>query len=66
MLQQIDLEKLGRQRPAVFASALSEYLFCFSLLMTSMMAVSSPQYHPTNYSPRAPSLVSNVRLELYP
>ena len=37
--EQIDLEKLGRQRPAVFSSTLSEMLFCFSLLTTSMMAV---------------------------
>lgn len=34
-----DLEKLGRQRPEAFASALSEILFCFSLLGSMFMAV---------------------------
>jgi hypothetical protein len=34
-----DLEKLGRERPEVFASALAEIFFCFSLLASMLMAV---------------------------
>jgi len=34
-----DLEKLGRQRPEVFVSPLSECSFCFSLLASILMAV---------------------------
>ncbi|KAB5511645.1 major facilitator superfamily domain-containing protein [Coniochaeta sp. 2T2.1] len=36
-LAQFDLDKLGRQRPEVFKSALSEIFFCFSLLASMLM-----------------------------
>ena len=39
-IQLAELEKLGRQRPAVFSSAISEILFCSSLLISMLMAVS--------------------------
>jgi hypothetical protein len=42
-LDQVDIEKLGRQRPSVFSSTWSELMFCFSLLSTSMMAVSDDE-----------------------
>ena len=35
---QLDLDRLGRQRPAVFASTLREVLFCTSLLISMLMA----------------------------
>ncbi|PKS06296.1 hypothetical protein jhhlp_007044 [Lomentospora prolificans] len=34
----IDVEKLGRQRPAILPSALSEVAFCFSILASMIMA----------------------------
>lgn len=37
---ELDLELLGRQRPAVFSSTLQEVLFCSSLLVSMLMAVS--------------------------
>ncbi|KAK0704521.1 major facilitator superfamily domain-containing protein, partial [Lasiosphaeris hirsuta] len=38
MDHEADLEKLGRQRPAVFPNLLCEILFCSSLLMSMFMA----------------------------
>ncbi|KAK0650303.1 Drug resistance protein [Lasiodiplodia hormozganensis] len=34
----VDVEKLGRQRPAVFKTNYAEYCFCFSLLASMFMA----------------------------
>lgn len=39
----IDVEKLGRQRPAILPSALSEVAFCFPILASMIMAVSFPR-----------------------
>lgn len=41
-LDAIDLDQLGRQRPAVFKNAVYEILFCSSLLVSMFMAVSPP------------------------
>jgi hypothetical protein len=38
----IDLDKLGRQRPDVFSNAVYELLFCSSLLVSFFMAVRHP------------------------
>ena len=38
---EIDLEVLGRQRPAVFGTALREVMFCSSLVISMLMAVCS-------------------------
>ncbi|KAJ2895146.1 MFS general substrate transporter [Zalerion maritima] len=35
---EIDIEKLGRSRPPVFKSALAEYAFCFSAVMSIAMS----------------------------
>lgn len=35
-----DLDRLGRQRPAIFKNGLHEVLFCSSLLVSMFMAVS--------------------------
>jgi len=35
-----ELERLGRQRPEAFKSTVQEILFCSSLLMSMLMAVS--------------------------
>lgn len=37
--QEIDIEALGRQRPAVFGTIWSELGFCFSLVASMLMAV---------------------------
>ena len=42
---ELDLEVLGRQRPAVFSSTLQEVLFCNSLLVSMLMAVSFVLHH---------------------
>jgi len=42
---ELDLEVLGRQRPAVFSSTLQEVLFCSSLLVSMLMAVSFVLHH---------------------
>lgn len=34
-----DLEKLGRERPAHFSSRWSELAFCFSVVMSQILAV---------------------------
>jgi hypothetical protein len=47
----IDVEKLGRQRPEVFASAWSEAAFATSLLLSLTMSVSSLK--PTRIQVRA-------------
>jgi hypothetical protein len=39
----IDLDRLGRQRPDVFSNAVYELLFCSSLLVSFFMAVRYPQ-----------------------
>ena len=36
---QADVEKLGRARPAIFPSALSEVAFCFSVMQSALMSV---------------------------
>lgn len=36
-----DLEKLGRQRPECFKSLGSELAFCFSIVMSQILAVSN-------------------------
>ena len=38
--QEINLEQLGRRRPAEFSNLIAEVLFCFSLLASMMMSVS--------------------------
>lgn len=38
----IDLDQLGRQRPAVFKNAVYEIFFCSSLLVSMFMAVGFP------------------------
>lgn len=35
-----DIEKLGRQRPAIFRSSMAEFFFCFSVMQSVLMAVS--------------------------
>ena len=40
--QEIDIEALGRQRPAVFGTIWSELGFCFSLVASMLMAVCRP------------------------
>lgn len=42
----IDVEALGRQRPAAFKSIWSELGFCFSLVISMLMAVSAPLQPP--------------------
>jgi hypothetical protein len=37
---ELELERLGRQRPDVFPNAVYEVLFCSSLLVSMFMAVS--------------------------
>ncbi len=39
MPTQIEIEKLGRERPGAFASAWGEFGFCFSILISVFMAV---------------------------
>ena len=36
------LDRLGRERPSQFNSALAEYLFCYSILASQFMAASIP------------------------
>lgn len=38
------IERLGRQRPAIFGSTISELGFCFSLLASAFLAVG---HHPS-------------------
>ena len=40
----IDVEKLGRQRPDILPSAIAEFAFCFSILWSMIMAVCISQY----------------------
>lgn len=52
-LQKADLERLGRQRPEAFSSTTAEVLFCFSILISMLMAVSNgstsiPEPYRTN------------------
>lgn len=49
----IDIEKLGRQRPACLPTALRELAFCFSILISMVMSVSIPTPFPSPL-PRAP------------
>lgn len=42
----LDLEKLGRQRPECLPSAWREVAFCLSILSTMIMAASSPPLVP--------------------
>lgn len=37
-----DMEKLGRERPRIFASLFSEICFIFSIVMSQILAVSNP------------------------
>ena len=39
---EMDIETLGRQRPAVFATIWAELGFCFSLISSMLMAVIIP------------------------
>lgn len=41
-LQAPDLERLGRQRPEIFPTAISEITFCMSMLVSMLMSVSEP------------------------
>lgn len=41
VFQKTELERLGRQRPDVFSTPISEVLFCSSILLTMMMSVST-------------------------
>lgn len=43
--QKVDLERLGRQRPETFKTALSEIMFCTSMLVSMLMSVSSIHNH---------------------
>jgi hypothetical protein len=36
-----DMEKLGRERPQIFASLISEICFIFSIVMSQILAVSN-------------------------
>lgn len=38
--QKADLERLGRQRPETFKTAISEIAFCTSMLVSMLMSVS--------------------------
>lgn len=49
----LDLEKLGRQRPECLPSAFREFAFCTSILSTMVMAVSHP--HPFSPSTLIPT-----------
>jgi hypothetical protein len=46
-LSKTDIERLGRQRPEAFRTAFAEIGFCFSLLSSMFMAVSTPHSIPT-------------------
>lgn len=37
---EFDLDRVGRQRPAVFSSTLEEVMFCGSILISMLMSVS--------------------------
>ena len=39
-ITEFDLDRLGRQRPAVFSSTLEEFMFCGSILISMLMSVS--------------------------
>ena len=39
------IEKLGRERPAKFKTALAEILFCYSVIASQFMAVSPLLVH---------------------
>lgn len=47
----IDYEKLGRKRPESLPTVLREVAFCFSILTSSVMAVSSFVSSPDSRSP---------------
>lgn len=51
----IDYETLGRKRPDSLPTALREVAFCFSILASSVMAVSSFHFHPSLPVISAPS-----------
>ena len=38
------IEKLGRERPAKFKTALAEILFCYSVIASQFMAVRPPPF----------------------
>lgn len=40
MYSEAELERLGRMRPTIFPNLLSELGFCFSLVLSQIMAVS--------------------------
>lgn len=46
----IDYEKLGRKRPESLPTVLREVAFCFSILTSSVMAVSRIRYPPRSQS----------------
>lgn len=41
----VDLERLGRQRPETFKTAISEIAFCTSMLVSMLMSVSLIHNH---------------------
>lgn len=41
-IRKSELERLGRQRPEAFPTAISEILFCTSMLASMLMSVSTP------------------------
>lgn len=45
--QKADLERLGRQRPETFKTAISEIAFCTSMLVSMLMSVSLIHNHTT-------------------
>lgn len=56
----VDLERLGRQRPAIFPSAISEILFCSSLLVSMLMA----EYFISGFNIVLPVLADELELPL--
>lgn len=41
LLTESEIERLGRQRPEIFKTAWAEFGFCFSLLASMLVAVST-------------------------
>lgn len=56
-LETLDLERLGRQRPETFPTAISEILFCSSMLVSMLMSVSEPA---SRFLPYLRDLVMNM------
>ncbi|KAJ9157953.1 MFS general substrate transporter [Pleurostoma richardsiae] len=56
--QCIDLEQLGRQRPANFSTGASEVLFCFSLLTSMLMA----EYFIGGFNVVLPNLTTELHI----